>query len=119
MRQLGDEILKKIALELTEKLRKSVTVDWSVRESVRARLRIMVKTILKKYKYPPTSRMQRRRRCRSKLKCFRQPGLLLSLPGIRADIKRPQSCFMRCPIVSLRFLEVGAEILRSVFGEVK
>jgi type I site-specific restriction-modification system R (restriction) subunit len=53
VRELGDETLKKIALELTEKLRRSVTVDWSVRESVRARLRIMVKTILKKYKYPP------------------------------------------------------------------
>jgi type I restriction enzyme, R subunit len=53
VRTLGDEILKKIALELTEKLRNSVTVDWSVRESVRARLRVMVKTILKKYKYPP------------------------------------------------------------------
>lgn len=53
VRLLGDEILKKIALELTEKLQKSVTVDWSVRDSVRARLRIMVKTILKKYKYPP------------------------------------------------------------------
>lgn len=53
MREMGDEVLRKIALELTEKLRKSVTVDWSVRESVRARLRIMVKTILKKYKYPP------------------------------------------------------------------
>jgi len=53
VRELGDEILRKIALELTEKLRKSVTVDWSVRDSVRARLRIMVKTILKKYKYPP------------------------------------------------------------------
>jgi type I restriction enzyme, R subunit len=53
VRVLGDEILRKIALELTQKLRTSVTVDWSVRESVRARLRIMVKTILKKYKYPP------------------------------------------------------------------
>jgi type I restriction enzyme R subunit len=53
VRELGDDILRKIALELTQKLRKSVTVDWSVRESVRARLRIMVKTILKKYKYPP------------------------------------------------------------------
>jgi type I restriction enzyme R subunit len=53
VRTLGDETLRKIALELTEKLRTSVTVDWSVRESVRARLRIMVKTILKKYKYPP------------------------------------------------------------------
>ncbi len=53
VRELGDEILRKIALELTEKLRKSVTVDWSVPGSVRARLRIMVKTILKKCKYPP------------------------------------------------------------------
>lgn len=53
VRLLGDDILKKIALELTQKLRRSVTVDWSVRESVRARLRVMVKTILRKYKYPP------------------------------------------------------------------
>jgi type I restriction enzyme R subunit len=45
--------LKKIAHELTENLRQNVTVDWSVRESVRARLRLMVKRILRKYKYPP------------------------------------------------------------------
>lgn len=50
---LGDETLKKIAHELADRLRKSVTVDWSVRESVRARLRLMVKQILRKYKYPP------------------------------------------------------------------
>ena len=53
VRELGDEILKKIAVELTEKLRRSTTVDWAVRETVRARLRIMVKQILRKYKYPP------------------------------------------------------------------
>jgi len=53
VRELGDEILKKIAIELTEKLRRSTTVDWAVREAVRARLRIMVKQILRKYKYPP------------------------------------------------------------------
>jgi hypothetical protein len=34
-------------------LRKSTTVDWSVRESVKAKLRLLVKRILKKYKYPP------------------------------------------------------------------
>jgi hypothetical protein len=44
---------KKIAVELTQSLRKSVTVDWAVRETVRARLRVMVKTLLKRYKYPP------------------------------------------------------------------
>ncbi|MDT8311075.1 MAG: DUF3387 domain-containing protein, partial [Methylophaga sp.] len=49
----GDEILKKIAVEVTESLRKSTTVDWQVRESVRARLRILIRRILQKYKYPP------------------------------------------------------------------
>ena len=53
VRELGDETLKKIAIELTDNLRKSTTVDWSVRETVRARLRLMVKRILRKYKYPP------------------------------------------------------------------
>lgn len=53
VRELGDEILKKIAIELTANLRKSTTVDWAVRETVRARLRLMVKRILRKYKYPP------------------------------------------------------------------
>ncbi|PPK70792.1 type I restriction enzyme R subunit [Methylobacter tundripaludum] len=54
VRELGDETLKKIAHELAENLRNSVSVDWSVRESVRASLRLMVKRILRKYKYPPT-----------------------------------------------------------------
>ncbi len=53
VRELSDEILKKIAQELTENLRKNLTVDWSARESVRAKLRLMVKRILRKYKYPP------------------------------------------------------------------
>ncbi len=53
VRELGDETLKKIAQELTESLRKNITVDWSQRESIRAKLRIMVKRILRKYKYPP------------------------------------------------------------------
>jgi type I restriction enzyme R subunit len=53
VRGLGDETLKKIAQELTESLRKNITVDWSQRESVRAKLRILVKRILRKYKYPP------------------------------------------------------------------
>jgi type I restriction enzyme, R subunit len=50
---LTDETLKKIAHELTDNLRKNMTVDWSQRESVRASLRLMVKRILRKYKYPP------------------------------------------------------------------
>lgn len=53
VRELGDEILKKIAHELVEKLRKSTTVDWQVRDSVRAKLRNMVRILLRRYKYPP------------------------------------------------------------------
>ncbi|GAA0756145.1 type I restriction endonuclease subunit R [Ideonella azotifigens] len=53
VKELTDETLKKIAHELTESLRKNVTVDWSQRESVRASLRLMVKRVLRKYKYPP------------------------------------------------------------------
>lgn len=53
VRELGDEILKKIAIEITDKLRASTTVDWQVRESVRAKLRILVRRTLQRYKYPP------------------------------------------------------------------
>jgi type I restriction enzyme R subunit len=53
VRELTDETLKKIAHELTENLRKNISVDWSQRESVRASLRLLVKRILRKYKYPP------------------------------------------------------------------
>ncbi|GGC62120.1 type I restriction endonuclease subunit R [Marinobacter halophilus] len=53
VRELGDEILKKIAVEITDKLRNSTTVDWQVRESVRAKLRILVRRTLQRYKYPP------------------------------------------------------------------
>jgi len=53
VRELGDDILKKIAVEITEKLRNSTTVDWQVRENVRAKLRILVRRTLQRYKYPP------------------------------------------------------------------
>jgi type I restriction enzyme R subunit len=50
---LGDINLKKIAVELTEKLKASTTVDWQHRDSVRAKLRNMIRRLLRKYKYPP------------------------------------------------------------------
>jgi type I restriction enzyme R subunit len=53
VRELGDETLEKIAHELVESLRKNISVDWAVRDSVRASLRLLVKRILRKYKYPP------------------------------------------------------------------
>ncbi|WP_018609568.1 type I restriction endonuclease subunit R [Uliginosibacterium gangwonense] len=51
--ELGDATLAKIAHELAASLRANVSVDWSQRENVRAKLRLMVKRILRKYKYPP------------------------------------------------------------------
>ena len=53
VRELGDKILKTIAVELTEKLRNSTTVDWQHRESVRAKLRNLIRRLLRRYKYPP------------------------------------------------------------------
>jgi type I restriction enzyme R subunit len=50
---LGEPTLKKIARELVVNVRKNVTIDWTVRENVRAQLRVQVKRILRKYGYPP------------------------------------------------------------------
>ena len=50
---LGDDQLKIIARDLVKTVRSNVTIDWTIRENVRARLRVMVKRILKKHGYPP------------------------------------------------------------------
>ena len=50
---LGDDQLLMIARELTEQVRANVTIDWTVRENVRAQLRVLVKRILRKHGYPP------------------------------------------------------------------
>jgi type I restriction enzyme R subunit len=50
---LGDETLRAIARELVETVRNNVTIDWTLRENVRAQLRVLVKRILRKHGYPP------------------------------------------------------------------
>jgi type I restriction enzyme R subunit len=50
---LGDETLRTIARELVKTVRANVTIDWTMRENVRAQLRVLVKRILRKYGYPP------------------------------------------------------------------
>ncbi len=50
---LGDKTLKKMAQELVEIIRRNVTVDWTLRDNVQAKLRVLVKRLLKKYGYPP------------------------------------------------------------------
>ena len=50
---LGDETLRGIARELVQTVRNNVTIDWTMRENVRAQLRVIIKRILRKYGYPP------------------------------------------------------------------
>jgi len=50
---MGNDKLKIIAAELITQVRKSVTIDWTLREGARAKIRVMVKRILNKYGYPP------------------------------------------------------------------
>jgi type I restriction enzyme R subunit len=50
---MGDDKLKLIAAELISQVKKSVTIDWTLRESARARIKVMVKRILNKHGYPP------------------------------------------------------------------
>jgi len=50
---LGEETLRTIARELVATVRQNTTIDWTVRENVRAHLRVLVKRILRKYGYPP------------------------------------------------------------------
>ena len=50
---LGDATLRAIARELVETVRNNVTIDWTLRENVRAQLRVLVKRILRKHGYPP------------------------------------------------------------------
>ncbi|HEY1582765.1 MAG TPA: DUF3387 domain-containing protein, partial [Chthoniobacterales bacterium] len=50
---MGNDELKVIAAELVTQVRKSVTIDWTLRESARAKIKVMVKRILRKHGYPP------------------------------------------------------------------
>jgi type I restriction enzyme R subunit len=50
---LGDDTLRTIAQELVRTVRANVTIDWTLRENIRAQLRVLIKRILRKYGYPP------------------------------------------------------------------
>lgn len=58
VRELGDATLKKIAQELVVMLRKNTTIDWTMKEMVQAKLRVLIKKLLNKYKYPPDKQEQ-------------------------------------------------------------
>ena len=50
---MGDEALVSMARELAKKLKNNLTIDWQYKENVRARLLLMIRSLLKRYKYPP------------------------------------------------------------------
>ena len=53
VKAMGNAELKVLAAELVTRVRASVTIDWTVRESARAKIKVMVKKILRKYGFPP------------------------------------------------------------------
>jgi type I restriction enzyme R subunit len=53
VRVLGEPTLKVIAQELVRAVRNSATIDWTIRENVRAQMRVIIKRILRRYGYPP------------------------------------------------------------------
>jgi len=50
---IGDATLRQIASELADAIRRNMSVDWTVREAVQAKMRVIIKRLLRKYKYPP------------------------------------------------------------------
>ena len=55
---LGDETLRQIALEVVDAVRKNASIEWTVKESVRAKMRAIVKRILRAHGYPPSKQEQ-------------------------------------------------------------
>lgn len=55
---LGDDTLRMIAREITEKVRSNTTIDWTIKESVRAKLMVVVRRTLNKYGYPPDKQLK-------------------------------------------------------------
>ena len=50
---MGDEVLKQIARDLTASIRRNLSVDWAIRESGQAKMKMTIKRLLKHYDYPP------------------------------------------------------------------
>ena len=54
---MGKEKLRELAVVLTETIRNNTTIDWEIKENVRAKMRVAVKRLLRKYGYPPDMQM--------------------------------------------------------------
>ena len=90
VRELGDNNLRELAKYITEQLRKNTTVDWAKRDSVRARLRNLVRRALSRWKYPPDKAEE------AVDLCLKQAEVL-SETGVRANKSTPSRSGRRCP----------------------
>jgi type I restriction enzyme R subunit len=71
---LGEPTLKNIARELVSHVRKSVTIDWTLRESAQAQIRVLVRRILRKYGYPPDKQEKATKQFWSRPNCCAEIG---------------------------------------------
>ena len=87
---LGDETLRTIAQELVETVRRNATIDWTVRESVRAGMRNAVRRVLRKHGYPPDKQEKASRLCWSRRSCCRRSGRMSKFnPDGRTELSFP------------------------------
>ena len=71
---LGDETLRAIAQDLVQTVRSNVTIDWTLRENVRAQLRVLVRRILRRHEYPPDKQERRQLLCWNRRNCCQKGG---------------------------------------------
>ena len=74
---LCDKVLRQMARELVDMIRNNVTIDWTIRDNVQAHLRVMVKKLLKRFKYPPDKQAKATQTI--PLNCERKFPMLLTL----------------------------------------
>jgi hypothetical protein len=79
---LGDDILKQIARDLLKAVKANTTIDWTMKESVQAKIKVIVKRILKKYGYPPDKQKRAVEIVlkQAKLTCYEVAGMDIQVP---------------------------------------
>jgi type I restriction enzyme R subunit len=92
---LGDATLRAIAQELVQTVRANVTIDWTLRENVRAQLRVLVKRILRKHGYPPDKQDRRRTLCWSRQNTLCVLGVSVKR-GVNSFLQHTYSCIANC-----------------------
>jgi SOS-response transcriptional repressor LexA len=100
---LGDEALRTIARELVATVRANVTIDWTVRENVRAQLRVLVKRVLRKHGYPPDMEEKATRTVLEQAEVLCADWADAAPYRPRTIVPRPQDRYVTCvPLVPLR-----------------